>query len=465
MLKFKNIVAGITVCLAATGVLSLPTYATNTYGNMSGIDTNILNTWMQNTDGFSDLNFFDCTVAAVMLENNLLDTEMIAHVESNSNVLSTADLESITSLSCNSQGIYNANGIEKMPNLTFLSLDGNSDLHGINIGNNFPLQTLSILNTSITNVDASNNSNLSTLRADGVNFLTPRRVEEVFTNPNGEAYVFAFRALLNGQLDAAGFWTPVASTEYDIFYGTGNYIAGDYYFESAHGFYVLSTTNRPAPETKFTLSDGAGHTITIQSKPLIISVRWTVINQDDQIIGDEGYGIYDQLYSNEVLDSDNYLNNILGDNQELLSIEAYISAYGYMMPLDYLAMFPGSTTTRLVGTVWQGGHPDGITLHYLIRQNSAAQTDPTNPNAPTDPSNPIDPNNPANPSADVAGGTTADSSDSPVAPDTGLITTSADGTEMNSIYGLIAAIITTLAATTAVFLISRKISTSRRINF
>ena len=50
-------------------------------------------------------------------------------------------------------------------------------------------------------------------------------------------------------------------------------------------------------------------------------------------------------------------------------------------------------------------------------------------------------------------------------PDTGLITTSTDGTEMNSIYGFIIAITATITISTAVFLISRKITTRRKINF
>ena len=102
---------------------------------------------------FTDANLYDCVASKYKSDHP--DTNI-------SQGLTDAQLQQMESLSCESRGITNAKGIEKMAALSSLHLQDNR-LTSINLANNTALVDLWLYDNQLTSIDVSHNTVLTGL--------------------------------------------------------------------------------------------------------------------------------------------------------------------------------------------------------------------------------------------------------------------------------------------------------------
>lgn len=150
------------------------------FANLSGDETPI------NT-AFDDINFYKCVVDNYNSYSNN-KTEDKEYTDN----LSDDDLNSIERFFCNSKNVNSIKGIEKLKNITILSMTGNNitsidlsenklldkvllsrnKINFINISNNSALTTISLGYNELSSLDVSNNINLSILDLKNNNLKT-----------------------------------------------------------------------------------------------------------------------------------------------------------------------------------------------------------------------------------------------------------------------------------------------------
>ena len=150
------------------------------FANLSGDETPV------NT-AFDDINFYKCVVDNYNSYSNN-KTEDKEYTDN----LSDDDLNSIERFFCNSKNVNSIKGIEKLKNITILSMTGNNitsidlsenklldkvllsrnKINFINISNNSALTTISLGYNELSSLDVSNNINLSILDLKNNNLKT-----------------------------------------------------------------------------------------------------------------------------------------------------------------------------------------------------------------------------------------------------------------------------------------------------
>lgn len=150
------------------------------FANLSGDETPV------NT-AFDDINFYKCVVDNYNSYSNN-KTEDKEYTDN----LSDDDLNSIERFYCNSKNVNSIKGIEKLKNITILSMTGNNitsidlsenklldkvllsrnKINFINISNNSALTTISLVYNELSSLDVSNNINLSILDLKNNNLKT-----------------------------------------------------------------------------------------------------------------------------------------------------------------------------------------------------------------------------------------------------------------------------------------------------
>ncbi len=150
------------------------------FANLSGDETPV------NT-AFDDINFYKCVVDNYNSYSNN-KTEDKEYTDN----LSDDDLNSIERFYCNSKNVNSIKGIEKLKNITILSMTGNNitsidlsenklldkvllsrnKINFINISNNTALTTISLVYNELSSLDVSNNINLSILDLKNNNLKT-----------------------------------------------------------------------------------------------------------------------------------------------------------------------------------------------------------------------------------------------------------------------------------------------------
>ena len=103
---------------------------------------------------FTDQNFYNCVVD----EYNSNDSKKISYTTN----MSDTQLKSINTLSCNPENIKSVKGIEKLTNLTDLSVSSNQ-LTSLDVSNNVNLTELDASYNQLTNLDVSENVKLEKL--------------------------------------------------------------------------------------------------------------------------------------------------------------------------------------------------------------------------------------------------------------------------------------------------------------
>ena len=106
-------------------------------------------------NAFEDDNFYQCVVDAYNSENGT----NVAYTDS----LSDSQLETITKLSCHTDKIVSAKGVEKLTSLTSLDMT-NNQLTSLDISNNPSLTYLSVYYNKLTSLDVSGSPALTYLR-------------------------------------------------------------------------------------------------------------------------------------------------------------------------------------------------------------------------------------------------------------------------------------------------------------
>lgn len=150
------------------------------FANLSGDEAPV------NT-AFDDINFYKCVVD----NYNSYSNNKTKDKEYTDN-LSDDDLNSIERFYCNSKNVNSIKGIEKLKNITILSMTGNNitsidlsenklldkvllsrnKINFINISNNTALTTISLVYNELSSLDVSNNINLSILDLKNNNLKT-----------------------------------------------------------------------------------------------------------------------------------------------------------------------------------------------------------------------------------------------------------------------------------------------------
>ena len=109
---------------------------------------------------FKDENFYKCVVDKYNSDN---DTN-IAYTTN----LTDEQIQSILFLACEGKEIINTSGLEKMPNLYYLSLN-NNNIESLDVSNESKLEHLYLNDNKITNLNLSNNVKLTNLKIDNTN--------------------------------------------------------------------------------------------------------------------------------------------------------------------------------------------------------------------------------------------------------------------------------------------------------
>lgn len=364
----KRLAVGALCATAALGAM-LPvesSYATS--GGISGVDIDTLTTWMNNTGGFTDVNFFDCVVGQYMLNRGIVAIER--HMEENDNKFSDATLESMTQLGfCANNNIKSIEGIHKMPNLTYLNLQGN-DIKEMDLSGNTKIKTLAVQNNPLVFLDLSNNPLLKSLSASDITVRTAARANY----SEGGIYNFdlgSFGFLFNSDGDTTD-WSIVVNDSY-------------VYDANTH---VIYTSNREALLYGVGAVSSDGSMITLDPNPVNAGSDIYVDGQSYRTYADIRWFVgepwdsdakLDSIY--ELIENDDYayaLSDLKAalKNATLVEVKAFRwTNDGWLEMTKDTGLSAESTTTHLSGQIPMDAKY-GPKIEYYFETIEADPTDP-----------------------------------------------------------------------------------------
>jgi len=329
--------------------------------------TNPAEQWMENTGGFDNYNFFYCVLQAYKTANSIEDlTEVLGPDDG----LSEEGLAAITSLTCDSQSITSAKGVNKLPNLQVLSLAGNS-LSSIDLSQNKKLTSLRLDNNSLTSLDVSKNVNLESLllannSIDSIDLTNNRVLNQFYASDatvitgdrakkTNTGYTFNLLGLncFGGSLSN---WHVVPSDKYTYDAET-KLITIPKREDLADGFQLTYIEDGGYPDS----------TITISANPANINVKTNIGNVHIRSIAEK--------YPNEIWDSDDYMDVVSTElaaqgieGAKLNKVEAfnYSSFYYDERPNVNVGISDDSTDTHVYGTILASlAHPNVEIVYYF----------------------------------------------------------------------------------------------------
>lgn len=361
----KKINAGLASIAMLSGVAAGTVFATNPAQQ-----------WMDNTGGFDNYNFFECVLQAYKTANSIED---LTEVLGPDDALSEEGLAAITSLSCNSQSITSATGVNKLPNLQTLNLADNS-LTSIDLSQNKKLINLRLDNNSLTLLDVSSNANLEEL------FVANNPIQNIDISSNvalnrfyiSDAHVttsarakktstgYAFNmSSLAWFSDDASNWNVVPNEEYS--------------YNSATKTILISERKSLADGFQATYREAGGYpnsTITISANPAKLNVHaYLNINANTDSEGVLAIDEYVDKYIGERWDSDEYLDALVKEWKErgavdpkLVKVEAFNFGPSYYNenPNVDVGILDGSVDTHIFGIMPDNGlHPNVAMVYYF----------------------------------------------------------------------------------------------------